>query len=205
MKTISFDDLSSNEVRQLISKQLKSGAIVVYPTDTVAGIGCIGTSEKLVKKLFNIKQRPIHQPVSYAFSSVQMLESYVKIPTKARNLLSLLPGPITLIFPQHPDRLLHGTDGVTIGVRIFDFPKLNELIELVGEPIITTSANISGQPTASAVAGLTPEFLSNVDILITWENELIGAPSTVVSCVDDIKILRQGVIPENKIFDLITG
>lgn len=206
MLKIPIEDLQSSQVRSTIIEQLKLGAIIAYPTDTVVGIGCIGTRQFVVEKLFHSKQRDSSQPVSFAFSSLQMVEKYAQIPPNAQKLLSLLPGPITLILPtSRTSEKLYGLSGDSIGIRIFDLPVLSMLIEELGEPIITTSANISGQAVASSSAELDEELLSWLDVLITSVKTFDGEPSTVVSCIDDIKILREGAITSKTIFDLLSS
>lgn len=187
-------------------KKLSSGAVMVYPTETVAGIGCIGSDQKAVNRVFTIKQRSKSKPVSYAFSSRNMIEKYVTIPNWIDPLLGLLPGPLTLVLPRKSNSPpLYGVDD-TIGVRVPDMAWLLSLIETLDEPIISTSANISGQPPAHTVSSLSDSLQSAVDILIGWEGTLHGTPSTVVGLKQDsetIVIYRQGAIAQDRLYHLL--
>lgn len=196
-----------NENIQKLANLLLEGAIFIYPTDTIAGIGCVGNNPDAVAKIFSIKQRDKSKPISYAFSSVEMIRQYAVIPNFADPLMSLLPGPLTLVMNQRNDapQPLYGLDGQTVGVRIPDVPWLIQLVQQVGVPLVTTSANISSRKPADEVENLDPELLEKVDILLSWKGKLTGTGSTVISLLEpEVKVLRVGTIPENKIKSLLS-
>ena len=199
--------VNSLDLKQL-ADELKRGSVIIYPTETVAGIGCIGSNKKSVERVFAAKNRDADKPVSYAFANMNMARKYVNVPTSTKPLLSLFPGPVTMIFSRIANSPpLYGIDSESVGVRIPDLPWLLQLIELVGEPIITTSANISSFPTANTIAKMLEdkELINYVDTLIEWEGELHGTPSTVIDCRDKPKIIREGDISKKQIDELLLG
>ncbi|MCY3411464.1 MAG: threonylcarbamoyl-AMP synthase [Candidatus Heimdallarchaeota archaeon] len=187
---------------EIIANSLLLGDIMIYPTETVAGIGSISLQESL-NRIFDAKGRDQKKPVSYAFSNVSMLREYVFIDPRYHKFLDLFPGPITLILPLKEGVTLHGLTGSTVGVRIPDVPWFLNLIEMVQQPIVTTSANISGQPAPVNTSKLPNKLLQSVDILIEWQNDLHGVPSTIVSLVNKPEILRLGSISEQIINEII--
>lgn len=190
----------------ILVEKLLSGAIMVYPTDTVAGIGCVGNLKSTVNKLYEIKGREMNKVVSYAFSNKKMIQKFAEIPPSAEKLFDLLPGPLTLILPLKSESPpLYGLDGKTIGIRIPEVPWLLKLITLIDYPLITTSANISGKPSAKNVNEINKEILEKIDILIEWEGNLSNYSSTVVSLIENPKILRKGIISEDMIFERLNS
>ncbi len=189
-----------------IATQLQEGAIMLYPTDTLPGIGCLGDNEEAVERLFEIKSRDPSKPVSYAFSSLFHMMSYVEFPKNAWKLSELYPGKLTLVVPtnaESPD--LYGIKTSNIGCRIPDVDWFLELIKITNTPIVTTSANISGVSPVINIDSIPDELLSNIDILIEWEGDLHGIGSTVVdlSKADEYRILREGAIKEDIIQSLL--
>lgn len=190
---------------ELVSS-LATGHIMVYPTETVAGIGCIGSDKKAVSNIFAIKERDEKKPLSYAFSSIEHMKQYVEVPTKAEPLLGLFPGPLTLILPKK-DNIpeLYGVADDSVGVRIPDIEWILRLIEKLGSPIVSTSANIANQLPVSTISAMDDKILEKIDLLIHWEGQLLGNPSTVVSVLDGIQIIREGAIKSEYIYSLFNN
>ncbi|MHA2090582.1 MAG: L-threonylcarbamoyladenylate synthase [Candidatus Kariarchaeaceae archaeon] len=199
MKRIPLTDINVVE----LSNELLKGKIMIYPTDTVAGIGCIGHEKSAVDRLFKIKGRDPSKAVSYAFDSFDSIEKYAHITPDTLKLKHLLPGPLTLILPlrQHAPKL-YGLSTNTIAVRIPDVPWLLSLITEIDTPIVTTSANRSQQIPSRTIGGLDPILVNQVDILIEWQNHLNNPPSTIVSLIDELTVLREGQIPKEEILKL---
>ncbi len=196
---IELDDIDRYSIQ--IINMLRKGAIMVYPTETVVGIGCVGDNERSVKRIFELKKRDLSKPVSYAFASVEQVAKYAVITDRIKPLLELLPGPLTLVLELRDDAPeLYGLADRTIGVRIPDVTWLRHIIAEVG-PVISTSANISSVEPARSVEAI--PFTDEVDILIRWKGVLNGLSSTVLSCVEPMRILRSGAISSDKIFSLI--
>jgi len=182
------------EINQLDKavKILKQGGIIVYPTDTVYGVGCNVFDEKAVKKLLEIKNRG-RNPLSVAVSNIEMIEKVAFI--KERDFIKkLLPGPFTFVLKKKPivsDLITAGLD--TVGVRIPDNKFVLEMIKKAGFPVIATSANKSGQESATS-----PEQVDlKVDFVVKGECKH-KKPSTVFDLEKKI-IIRQGAgrIPNN--------
>lgn len=197
LSNINFDHLVT---------ELKAGKIMVYPTETVAGIGCVGSNEESVKRLFSIKERSLEKPVSYAFSTRSMVEQYAEIDTKANLLLDELPGPLTIILPLKDNApVIYGIAPDSIGVRIPDAPWLLQLISKLGEPLITTSTNISGEPSSRNIRDIDRNILDKIDYLISWNGNLNAEPSTVISTIDGYSVLREGAVSAKEIAKILRG
>lgn len=172
-----------------VVKILERGGVIAYPTDTLYGVGCDALNEDAVKKVFEIKGRDFSKPMSIACSSVEMLEKYVTILAETKKLLDkILPGPYTVLLPKKESILKIITAGSDlVGVRVPDHKLILEIIKNFGKPIITTSANLSGEPDMIKYDDIT----LHVDHIVKGECKY-NQPSTVF---DPIKksILRKGV------------
>ena len=167
---------------------LKGGGIVVYPTETVYGVGANIFSEKALKKVFAIKKRKLDKPISVAVSSFNMMDELVIIGEKERAFINkFLPGPITVLFKKKksvPDILTPGTD--LVGIRYPCHRIAIELIELAGVPITSTSANFSGDEPPHSIE----EIKISADYILDG-GICDGEPSTVVD-IFNMKIVRKG-------------
>lgn len=199
-----MDILSPISDFEEIVQRVANGEVFLYPTDTVAGIGCDATNGDSVAKIFDIKSRDSKKSVSFAFCSINHMREFVDLSDKWDNLLSLLPGGLTLVLNQKAGSpKLHGISTPTIGARIPDVPWLLRLISRLNVPIVTTSANISGERPESHFDKTSSAILNGVDFAIPWEGELSGKPSTVISLVEDAVLLREGLISKVKLNELI--
>jgi len=172
---------------------LRQKKIILYPTDTVWGIGGDATDSKVVQKVYHLKQREDHKAMIILVASKEMLESYVdSIPNQAA---SFLEGdrPTTVIYPKGVG-LAHNLMGEdsSIGIRIPKHPFCQELIKQFGKPIISTSANISGKPTPLSFESINPEILDGVDYIVPLREKTSTQPSRVVKIDSkgEIHILR---------------
>lgn len=177
---------------------IKQGGIVIFPTETVYGIGTNGMDSQAIEKLYKIKERPYHKPISLLVSDIHMVNSVAKDITDLEYKLmeSFFPGPLTIILKKKnivPDILTAGQN--TIGVRIPSGKIARKLIEYVGKPIATSSANISGKPSKTNMKNVMEEFKEQVDYFIDGGKSEIGIASTVIQVIDGIPtILREGSI-----------
>ncbi len=157
---------------------IKSGGTVVYPTETVYGLGADAFSEEAVRKVYELKQRGLSQPLSLAVSSFEMLQTVAYADSKTLEILTeLLPGPVTVLLKKRdivPRVLTAGSD--VIGVRFPDNKIAVSIIEETG-PITSTSANISGQNPPARVE----EVEIDADIIINGGRCKYSMPSTVVA------------------------
>lgn len=185
------------------AKNIKHGGIVVFPTETVYGIGTNGLNEKAVKKLYAIKQRPLSKPISLLVNSIDMINEIAKDITKLEYALikEFFPGPLTIILKKKeiiPNIVTANSD--TVGIRIPANEIALKLIEYSGVPIATPSANISGKISGTNIDDIMKDFDGKVDWCIDDGPSKIGFASTIVQVVDGIpNILRQGAITEEQI------
>lgn len=157
---------------------IKSGGTIVYPTETVYGLGADAFSEEAVRKVYKLKQRGLSQPISLAVSSFEMLQTVAYADSKTLEILTeLLPGPVTVLLKKRdivPRVLTAGSD--VIGVRFPDNKIAVSIIEETG-PITSTSANISGQNPPARVE----EVEIDADFIINGGRCKYSMPSTVVA------------------------
>ena len=175
---------------------IKQGGIAIFPTETVYGIGANGLDESAIKKLYQIKQRPLSKPISLLVNSIDMINSITENITKEEYSLikKFMPGPLTIILKKKkiiPDILTANSD--TVGIRMPENEISLKLIEYAGVPIATSSANISGQESNTKVNENLKELKEKVDVFIDGGESKIGIASTVVQIVNGSpKILREG-------------
>ncbi|MHC1565195.1 MAG: L-threonylcarbamoyladenylate synthase [Candidatus Syntropharchaeales archaeon] len=167
---------------------LKSGGVIVYPTETVYGLGASIYKKEGIERIYAIKGRLFSKPVSVAVSSYDMIDEVAYLDESMRKIIEkILPGPVTVLLkkrPVVPDRLSAGSD--LIGIRFPDHEKALAIIESVG-PITSTSANISGKKDPIA-----PEEVEiEADMIVYGGRCRIGVSSTVVDPVSK-RILRKG-------------
>lgn len=182
---------------------IQEGGIVIFPTETVYGIGVNGLNETAIKKLYEVKQRPINKPISLLVNSIEMIEKVAKDITEIEYDLikRFLPGPLTIVLKKKdivPDIVTAGFD--TIGIRMPENEIALKLIEYAGVPIATPSANISGRPSETNLKAIMKDFNDKVDYFIDGGISKIGVASTIVQVVNDNPyILRKGKISEEQI------
>ena len=167
---------------------IKKNGIVIYPTETVYGIGANIFSADALKKVFAIKKRDADKPVSVAVSGFKMMEELAYMGVKERRFIGkLLPGPVTVLLKKKekvPD-VLASASGL-VGIRFPDHETAIRLIELAGVPITSTSANVSGEAPPAKVG----DIGIKADYIIDG-GDLKGEPSTVVDLVNR-RIVRKG-------------
>ena len=187
MKILKLESILKDEdVRNEFVTEIKQGLIFIYPTDTVYGIGCDATNEKSVKKIRELKQ------TDHPFSVIIPAKSWIKqnLLLKFPEFLEKLPGPFTFIFKKKSPKFLDQASSLdSIGIRI---PKhsLTKIIQSSGVPFVSTSANISGQPTIKEISDLPDSMKENVDVIIDG-GRLANLASTVVDLTGETpKYLR---------------
>ena len=177
---------------------IKQGKIVVFPTETVYGIGTNGLYENAVKRLFEVKQRPLDKPISLLVSNMEMVNLIAKdiTETEYKIMEKFFPGPLTIILKKKdivPDIVTAGQD--TVGVRMPSGEVARKLVEMSGVPIAAPSANISGEPSGTNLQNIQQHFGEIVDFYIDGGESELGLASTIVQVIDGkLQILRQGNI-----------
>lgn len=195
-----FDMRDSIDEREIIeaSKMITNGELVIFPTETVYGIGANGLDENAVKNIFIAKGRAQDNPLILHVSDIDMINDIAKDINKIeRKLIDIFfPGPLTIILNKKdivPNVVSGGLD--TVGVRMPSNKIANLLIKNSGLPIAAPSANISGKPSGTTLGDIKDEFDNKVSCMIDGGNTLIGVESTVIRVIDNkIKILRPGKI-----------
>ena len=182
---------------------IKNGGLVIFPTETVYGIGANGLDKNAIKKIYEAKQRPLNKPISLLVSNIGMIESVAKDITDIEYAIikKFFPGPLTIILKKKkivPDVLTAGSD--TIGIRMPANNIALNLINYAGVPIATPSANISGKPSGTNLNDIMKDFAGKVNCFIDDGPSKIGLASTIVKVVDGkVHILRQGSISIDEI------
>ncbi len=161
---------------------LKNKAIILYPTDTVWGIGGDATDPEVVKKIYTLKKREDHKALIVFVNSLEMLGNYVEaIPKTALKFIEDSQ-PITIVYSKAKNlaQNLLGADG-SIGIRIPKNEFCQNLIENFGKPIISTSANLSNTPTPTHFDSISKEILEGVDYIVPLpQNNATSQPSRVI-------------------------
>tara|TARA_B100000809_G_scaffold43630_1_gene37854 strand:- start:21585 stop:22133 length:549 start_codon:yes stop_codon:yes gene_type:complete len=153
-------------VQKIIKKQ-----IILYPTDTVWGIGCDATSEVAVNKIFKIKNRVESKSLIILVNSLEMLKEYITvIPDSVLNILTTATKPTTIIYenPKGLAKNVVASDN-TVAIRIVKHDFCEKIIQQLGKPIVSTSANISGEPTPKSFSEISQEILDSVDYVVALE------------------------------------
>jgi L-threonylcarbamoyladenylate synthase len=180
---------------------LRDGGIIVYPTDTVWGIGCDATNAEAVKKIYALKQREDSKSMLVLLDSAAKLDYYVDVPETAEMLLETQNDqsqitndqcqsakPLTLIYPnaRHLAENLIAEDG-SIGIRITNEPFSKALCAQLKRPVVSTSANISGQPTAHFFREIAQQVLDGADYVCRFrrEDETPHEPSAIIKVNQD--------------------
>ncbi|HJJ42217.1 MAG TPA: L-threonylcarbamoyladenylate synthase [Methanocorpusculum sp.] len=171
-------------------KVLSRDGLVVYPTETVYGLGADALSENAVYKVYEAKRRLMGKPISIAVSDIEMIYGVAHIDDFAERFINkFLPGPVTVVLPSKnilPEDLTGGTK--TIGIRYPDNAIALELISKFDSPITSTSANISGE-----VSPITAEMVNVVHDYLIDGGKTAGIPSTVVD-LENKNIIRAGAM-----------
>lgn len=187
------------------AEDIAAGNLIVYPTDTVYGIGADIYNEVAVKNLYLAKRRPFDMALSVAVADRKMMESVAILNETADKLIkAFLPGPLTIIIkknPEVPDIVTAGSQKV--GIRIPDHPIALEIARRSG-PIVATSANIHFQPDAIDIGMATAALGNSVSTYIDAGHSPSGKPSTIIWIKDkEYEIIRQGPITEDMIKEVL--
>jgi L-threonylcarbamoyladenylate synthase len=177
---------------------LTRGEVIVFPTETLYGLGANALNSRAVDKVFQLKGRDRHNPIPVLIADPTMLDMVVAtIPTIAKALMDTFwPGPLTLVLPARsdiPKPLLNANGG--IGVRISSEPIATQLVAGLGRPLTATSANPSGKQPAQTVAEAKGYFSDTIEVFIDGGTLVSKTGSTVAEVlVSEVKIIREGEI-----------
>lgn len=188
--------MKTAEILEEALRVLKSGGLLLYPTDTVWGIGCDATDEAAVAKVFALKKRADSKSLVLLASDMDMIAKHVRqIPDIAIDLVEVNDKPMTIIYPgaQYLAPNAVAEDG-SVGIRIPMNDFCVELVRKFRKPVVSTSANISGEPTPQTFDDISPEIISGVDYVVdrSLERGSTGLASQIIKVEVDgqVKIIR---------------
>lgn len=175
---------------------IKNGGIILYPTDTVWGIGCDATNEEAIAKIFKLKQRDDSKSMIVLMNGERMMYNVFKeVPETAWQILDLSEKPTTLIL-DNPRNVASNiiAEDKTLGVRLVKEPFCFKLMERMKRPLVSTSANLSGMFTPKSFKEISPEIVNGVDYVVNLHHDKIcDKPSTIIKLTLDnqVKIIRK--------------
>lgn len=171
---------------------MRHGGIILYPTDTVWGIGCDATNEEAVRRIFELKKRADAKSMLVLVDGLSMLERIIpEVPSVAYDMIELTIRPMTIIYDEAvgvaPNLLAE--DG-SLGVRVSKETFSIALARHLRNPLVSTSANISGEPTPAVFSGISQEIIDGVDYVVKYRqgDNITAQPSQI------IKLSKSGVI-----------
>ncbi len=187
------------EFKREISKcleVLQSGGLIVYPTDTVWGIGCDATNEEAVRKIYELKKRSDTKTMLCMVANDAMLERHVtSVPDLAYDMMDLSEKPITIVYDD-PRGVAQNliADDQTLAIRVTNDRFCKNLIQRFAKPIVSTSANLAGEPTPRSYAEISEHILKGVDYVVNLKRDAMNAnPSSIIKLGKDgtVKVIRE--------------
>ena len=176
---------------------LKKGGTILYPTDTIWGIGCDATNPKAVEKVYALKRRAESKSLIILLDSFDKIARYVeKVPDVAYDLVSNMESPLTIIYSSAKNLAPNviASDG-TIAIRVVNEEFCRQLITRFGKPIVSSSANIAGDSTPLIFSSITEEIVKNVDYVVNLKHDIFNRskPSTIIRLFEngEFTIIRQ--------------
>jgi L-threonylcarbamoyladenylate synthase len=209
MERIQLSQATMGECVRRAADVLKTGGVIIYPTDTLYGLGADAFSDEAVDMVYEIKGRDEKKPIHCIVADVDMAQAYAKISADARLMIErLMPGELTLVLSKHPEhRRGIGRDIETIGIRI---PKNDFCVALArafGKPFTATSANRAGEKPERNIEAIIEQLAGmseNITLAIDAGELPPSAPSTVVDMTSsEPVIVREGAIPVADIWNAI--
>ena len=175
---------------------LKGGGLILYPTDTIWGLGCDATRQEAVERIFSIKRRDDGRSLIVLVNGFGMLEHYVRsVPEIAYQLAEIAVSPLTIIYPEGRNLApgVRVSDG-SVGIRICSDGFCNELVTRFGKPVISTSANISDTPAPAVFSEIDKVIADSADYVVSYRqtDRTRNTPSSIIKVEYNgvIKIIR---------------
>lgn len=209
MKTrvYTYQDLEKQQVQEDIRQTFTEGKNVVFPTETVYGIGGYALSKEGISGIYSVKGRPSDNPLILHVAKQEDIKPFIKtVQPYARKLMEhFWPGPLTLVMEKSDIVPMYITGGLhTVGIRVPGSEIARKVIEIAGLPICAPSANISGRPSSTLVEHVIEDFMDKVDIIIDGGKSEIGLESTVVDVTGEFpEILRPGMVTSEMIKEVV--
>ena len=190
----SKDGLSdaARQEAQTCAEVLRAGGVIVYPTDTIWGLGCDATNAQAVEKIFQIKKRPGSKSLITLVKDLAQLDDYVEtLPENLKEILQATSRPQTIIYPDSKNLApnVMATDG-SAGIRIVADTFCKEIINIFQKPIVSTSANIAGEPFSGNFGDIPAAIIRQADYVVRYrqKQKVHGAASRVIRIRPDKKI-----------------
>lgn len=204
-KTIYLKEEQIDETKiEEIANAIKEGKLIIFPTDTVYGIGTNAYNEEACKKIYEIKGRPSCKPLIILISDISMIEDLVEniSPTEQKIIEKFWPGPLTMKFKKRkgilPDIISAGDEYVRI--RFIKNGLIYKIIEKAEVPVVAPSANISGHPTGIKINNIIKELGGKVDYILDCGDYKSDEPSTIVQVEDEkVVVIREGKIKREEL------
>ncbi|HRI01081.1 MAG TPA: L-threonylcarbamoyladenylate synthase [Saprospiraceae bacterium] len=181
---------------ELITELLNQGKIILYPTDTIWGLGCRADLAHSIEQIYLIKKRPAQKSVILLVSDFNMLLDYVNyIPPKIENLILLSDSPVTVIYPDTKNLIPEAkAENGSVAIRICKDEFCQELIRSIGCPLVSTSANVSGQDSPKHFGQISSEIITQVDHIVKHRRDDLSEslPSAIIKFNQDgdLTVLR---------------
>jgi L-threonylcarbamoyladenylate synthase len=177
------------------ARAIRAGELVVYPTETVYGLGADATDPDAVERVFETKRRARDDPLSAGFPAVDAALEHVRVtPREERFMRAFLPGPVTVVVERRsslPDALVGGPDRDRVGVRVPAHDLARAFLEAAGTPVTATSANVSGRPSVVDPADLDARVREAAAVVLDG-GRTPGTESTVVDPAPGAGLIRRG-------------
>lgn len=175
---------------------LEQGKVIIYPTDTIWGIGCDATNPVAIEKIFKVKERSKGKGLIVLVDSIDMLKDYVKnFPPIAPDIIKAAKNPLSIIYSESKGLADNVSPDGTICIRVVDNEFCKALIHKLGRPITSTSANLAGEKSPSIYAEITEQIKSSVDYVVGLYHDVLTKPkaSTIIRLYEDnhFDIIRQ--------------
>lgn len=188
---ISFEE----EVERTVSF-LKAGKTILYPTDTIWGVGCDATNSKACDKVYAAKKRPKNKSLIILVDAVERIKDYVvNVPPIAYDLIKGFRNPLSIVYAEGKNLARNISPDKTVCIRVVNHEFCKEVIRRLGKPITSTSANLSGQPSALTYNDITEEMKQSVDYTVQLYHDVMEKPksSTIIRLKEDntFDIIRQ--------------
>lgn len=176
-------------------KRLRDGEVILYPTDTIWGIGCDATNEKAIEKIYQIKKREKNKSFIILVETEKRLRELVDVPEMAWEIIDVSEKPVTIIYdsPRGLPKSLLAEDG-TIGIRLVKAPFCKKLISKLNKPLVSTSANFSGEKSPMKFSDISRKIIDSVDFVVDERHDEVSkwSGSSVIKIGMDnrVKVLR---------------
>ena len=185
------------------AKILREGGLIAFPTETVFGFGVIFDNELSYKRLIEVKRRPPLKPFTLMLSDIDQINKYAYVDERASKLISAyMPGQFTIILKAKEGLPNYCVSYGNVGIRISSDDLVRNLIRKVGKPLLVPSANKSGEPPLTEYEDVISIFNDEIDGIIIGETES-NVPSTIVIVGNEVKVLREGLIKTDDVFETL--